>query len=1161
MTDDIQQTEEIAVSQLDLRQELHELVVADLMGPQEPEEELPSGVRRRYVLGRLAPRRKPQSEEVEPIQDVTTPHVEKDTAEEGVTEEPLVSEDSLLPSSMGFSFAVDLAATEIRVTAAYGHYQPTTVLGESGRERNVWKRVPVKNSTVYRLVEGDLGAWAPSKEKGEVYVRGRCRLRDNHWSVTLFLINNQKEPSEQKDLAWVFQPELSVDGVDYGPIFVQRTPAGSLDKLQAEDLSMRMLYRNTVEFATGHGIAVHAEAARNLPHLASRLTTKVLPTYEVKRMDPPTPDDVPGLDQAVFDMKMLAEVPSGGFGQALGALADSYARWIGEQSARVMEATPDLRPYQAAAEENLRAARVARERIQKGIELLDSNDDAAEAFRFANHAMHRQRIRSIYTKRVRRGETADITDVDQPNSRSWRPFQLAFVLLNLPALVDPADDERQDVADLLWFPTGGGKTEAYLGVAAFAMGIRRLQRDQHALGYQGVTVLMRYTLRLLTLQQFQRATTLIAACEVIRRGDPQTWGEEPFRIGLWVGQRSTPNRTEQSSVAISDKRNNSYSGSVGGSGTPYQLTSCPWCGSGLEATRDIDVETFKDGRGRTFQFCSNGFDYCPFSKAASKHEGIPIVVVDEEIYRRLPSLLIATVDKFAQMPWRGETQMLFGRVSGYCPRHGYLCPSMEEQCLSHRKLPKKRLPATKRQVTPRLRPPDLIIQDELHLINGPLGTMVGLYETAVDHLATWETADGRPVKPKVIASTATIRQAGKQVQSVFARKVGVFPPPGLDATDNFFSKQTPSTEKSPGRLYVGIMAPGRSRLETLIPVYTAYMAAAQKLYEKYGGAADPWMTAVGYFNSLRELGSMRRAVEDSVQTRLRNYDKGEGNRWINVTNVEELTSRKSAEDIPKILDRLELQHAPELRTNEGNYPVGKYPLDVVLATNMISVGVDVDRLGLMVTAGQPKATAEYIQATSRVGRKFPGLVATVYAWSRPRDLSHYEGFDHYHATFYQQVEALSVTPFASCAVDRGLFGVLASLVRLGDEQFNENGAANEIDLQHPLVKEAQAVLAKRAEDASETLNKRDSVSRLTQKKLDHWAAEARNRSAKIGYRKDKSEGVNGLLSQPQPREAWHDFTTLNSLRDVEATVGLVLRDLPQSNGIEEQTEERTDEQK
>lgn len=394
-------------------------------------------------------------------------------------------------------------------------------------------------------------------------------------------------------------------------------------------------------------------------------------------------------------------------------------------------------------------------------------------------------------------------------------------------------------------------------------------------------------------------------------------------------------------------------------------------------------------------------------------------MVDEEIYRRLPALLIATVDKFAQMPWKGETQMLFGKVNGCCQRHGYRSPEIEDTD-THRATDKH--PAAQTVPAGPLRPPDLIIQDELHLISGPLGTLVGLYETAIDHLCTWE-ANGQKVRPKVIASTATIRRANYQVNQLYLRKVAVFPPPGLDHTDNFFARQRPPTEALPGRRYVGICAPG-TRLKTiLIRVYVACMAAAQQLYEQEGQAVDPYMTLVGYFNSMRELGGMRRVVDDAVRTRLQKADlRGLAKRFIEHFTVEELTSRKGPVDIPQILTRLE---TPFLSGEKKQKP---YPLDVLLATNMISVGVDVNRLGLMVTAGQPKTTAEYIQATSRVGRYFPGLVCTVYNWTRPRDLSHYERFEHYHATFYQNVEPLSVTPFSARALDRGLTGVLVAAV-------------------------------------------------------------------------------------------------------------------------------------
>jgi len=535
---------------------------------------------------------------------------------------------------------------------------------------------------------------------------------------------------------------------------------------------------------------------------------------------------------------------------------------------------------------------------------------------------------------------------------------------------------------------------------------------------------MRYTLRLLTLQQFQRAAALLCACEVIRRADVPKWGDEPFRIGLWVGQRSTPNYTDEAEEIIKQLR---QGGRPSARGTVAQLTNCPWCGQPIRDGADILVETVAAGRGRTFQFCSDPLGNCPFSRRQAPDEGLPIVVVDEEIYRRLPSLLIATVDKFAQMPWKGETQMLFGRVTGYCPRHGYRSPDLEDKDSHPKRLG---LPACRTQSLAPLRPPDLIIQDELHLISGPLGTLVGLYETVVDRLGQW-TLNGATVRPKVIASTATIRRSASQVNSLYLRQVAVFPPAGLDVEDNFFARRRSSGEQSPGRRYIGICAPGTRLRAVLIRVYVAYMSAAQTLYVKYGAAADPWMTLVGYFNALRELGGMRRVVDDSVSSRLRKMDeRGLAPRRIEQWTVEELTSRKGATDIPRILDRLEAGFDPAAqaqRKASGQKPdFAKAPYDVVLATNMISVGVDVGRLGLMVVASQPKATAGYIQATSRVGRSFPGLVVTVYNWARPRDLSHYERFEHYHATFYQQVEALSVTPFSPRALDRGLTALLVA---------------------------------------------------------------------------------------------------------------------------------------
>ena len=389
-----------------------------------------------------------------------------------------------------------------------------------------------------------------------------------------------------------------------------------------------------------------------------------------------------------------------------------------------------------------------------------------------------------------------------------------------------------------------------------------------------------------------------------------------------------------------------------------------------------------------------------------------------------------------------------------------------------------------------LRPPDLIIQDELHLISGPLGSLVGLYETAVDELSSWEVG-GKRIRPKVIASTATVRRAAEQVQKLFCRSLEIFPPHGTDIADNFFSLQREPGEEHPGRLYLGVCAPGRRLPEASLRVYVALLAAGQKLYEQYDSAADPWMTLVGYFNSIRELGGMRRVVDDDVRTRLRDTDKrGLARRMI--LGLDELTSRRTGTEIPGILDRLDVifNQADELqrRTQRRNQQRSDSPtpFDVVLATNMISVGVDVDRLGLMVVAGQPKTTAEYIQATSRVGRKHPGLVVTLYNWARPRDLSHYATFEHYHSTFYQHVEALSVTPFAARALDRGLSAVLVSLVRLAAAELNANPKAAAVTRDQPALADAIERIVRRAGLVETDNSRADEVRDMLAERRDLW---------------------------------------------------------------------------
>ncbi len=1136
-----------------LRDQLQRLVLQDLLGPAGgPDEEVTDRtVRERYLVGQLAPSGK--SIEPEEFDDLAVEGGR--TTEDGQADLPALQMPSMSPSSFGLSFQVEGNCDRLRLGASWGHYERTdseTTTNAAGEPKQTWHRTPRGGQTVIALVEGRLKKWLPEPQaQPQVYVEGLVRRSagpGGGWTITLFLINGQTEPKRNRDEQWLFQAELTVEGPDGQPVFVRRRAAAQATEAEARAMEMR--YRRSVNFAMGHGVSVHAEQPPGDPTRAVRLTTRAVPDYELPRTEAPTPQEIPGLAGLVLDMKELAELPQADLAEGLLPLVTAYAEWIEDGRERVRTGADGLADYEKTAKESLAECRTALSRIRAGIELVTTDPQAARAFAFTNAAMWQQRIHSLNAEQVRRGHPANLEGLDVPANRSWRPFQLAFVLLNLPSLTDLNHPERQAsdqaLADLLWFPTGGGKTEAYLGLTAYTLAIRRLQGVvEGRSGGEGVAVIMRYTLRLLTLQQFQRAAALICACETLRRAEPLVWGATPFRLGLWVGQRTTPNSTEQSAEAIKHTHGttpyNSQGSSLGGTGSPAQLTNCPWCGTPIVAGRDIKVDSFAKGRGRTLIYCGDSLGQCAFTERNSPGEGLPVVVVDEEIYRLLPALLIATVDKFAQLPWNGATQMLFGQVNGWCSRHGFRSPTIQDTD-THPAVAGK-LPAARSVDHAPLRPPDLIIQDELHLISGPLGTLVGLYEAAIDRLASWEVK-GQRVRPKVIASTATIRRAPQQIHALFLRQVKVFPPQALDAEDNFFARQRPTGPDTPGRRYIGICASGRRLKAALIRVYVAYLAAGQYLYNQYGAAIDPWLTLIGYFNSMNELGGMRRLVEDDVRARVGKMSQhGMANRQPPL--LEELTSRRSSTDIPNLLDRLETTFDParDARRKAGEASKSLRPLDVLLATNMISVGVDVKRLGLMVVAGQPKTTAEYIQATSRVGRSWPGLVCVVYNWARPRDLSHYEQFEHYHETFYQYVEALSVTPFALRALDRGLGALLVSYVRLAGTEFNDNARAGSLVAGHPYLKAALDELSDRAVQvtgrAEVGVGVRDQLEYLR----DNWLRKAGDAQGgkRLGYR-GTNDGLTVPLLEVAGRGERQPFSCLNSLRDVEASINLILDD-------------------
>lgn len=1215
MTDEAKLKEDIPAP-LALRDMIEEMAVKELHGPVGgEEEEVDERIRDRYLVGILATQQRTDEAAATTSDVVADIDEEDDTLEgdfppgdelgiEGVGRGNLSGDDgptelsapqakAIFPSSMGMSFCVDLDATRIKVTPKWGFYDrvPSEFLEtKAGRPKKVWKRVPCGGDPHdIKLVAGSFGPIMADATFPNAQIKGLIRKRDDHWSVTVFLVNGGIDPppkTPSRDSLWMFQCEMEVEASDGASIFQKRMNRielpGTDESFKRENEMLAMLYRRHVEFAVGHGVAVHADVDPADVNRATKIVTRVVPNYEVPKTTPPTVEDADQnpafakLAGLVLDMKVLTEAKQNQYRSMLEPLVVAYEDWIKLEKAKISDPSEDLEHFQDAAKRTIEGCERTLERIKEGIDLLENDKQVAEAFQFMNHSMWLQRTRSLFSEGVRRGKDIDYNDVDIAVNRSWYPFQLAFILLNLPGVAKLDHNDRSEsheaMADLLWFPTGGGKTEAYLGLTAFTLAIRRLQGVVGGRsGENGVAVLMRYTLRLLTLQQFQRATALICACELIRRehvvaGDTR-WGKTPFRIGLWVGAASTPNRTAHAEEALKlsgGSGNPKRQGAIGGSGSPHQLTNCPWCGSKIDfSTRFYQIETQQKGRGRTFVYCGDKFGQCVFSRKQSKKyddEGIPILVVDEEIYRNLPSLLIATVDKFAQMPWRGETQMLFGQVDGICERHGYRSPEVDD-ATRHPKTKDGRFGPAKTIPANPLRPPDLIIQDELHLISGPLGTLVGLYETAIDKLCTWQV-DGKTVRPKLIASTATIRQAKEQVHALFMRDTNVFPPNGLDVKDNFFSLQRPSTEKTPGRKYIGICAPGRRLKLALIRAYVAFLSSGQVLYEKYGEAADPWMTLVGYFNSLRELGGMRRLTDDDVRTRLgKMADRGLAKRIIySPDSVKELTSRLGSSAIPETLDRLENIFDPieeqkrkaAGKSGKGYKDLKPRPLDVLLATNMISVGVDVPRLGLMVCSSQPKTTSEYIQATSRIGRRHPGLVVTVYNWARPRDLSHYETFEHYHGTFYQHVEALSVTPFSEGSTYRGLAALLTSLLRLQAFEFNKNETAMRMgtEFDSPLVQDAVKWNVERARVVADD-ETAERVKVDLEEKVKFWKNRAQllTGGSRLGYQSKKDSETIGLLQKPGI-EAWDEFTCLNSLRDVEPTSFLVMDD----HNLDEQAE-------
>lgn len=959
------------------------------------------------------------------------------------------SANKFQPGSFGVSFLVDLESVQsVIVMFNGGRYDPRdlsvyvpTRHGVEAEEPRAFReqtwhfrrpvslqcRIPA--SEIVKIVRG----YAPSDHFELVNLEGlsvrvRCFVKqlpghgDTERLLTVVAVN---ESTGNRLAQCIYQSRFAVrlqsHTNQYVPGILPYPEAEALES--AEDDQFALLYRNCRTYAVGHGCAANWGEA--IGGCVTEVLAEPIPFFETPSTTSEiTYTDCDGKPVQVpeIEMNLLADPDRRTDAiSALNELVDHYAAW--ESSIR-QKAESVSSEFRATALTNLQRCRELVNGLRRGIIFL-ADDDAYEAFRIANHAMLLQRYRSKLPMRHRLvngfGPHPPVPDLSGFPPTTWRPFQIAFLLLAMRSTVLGSDEERNHV-ELIWFPTGGGKTEAYLGLAAIACIYRRRAMPSDA----GTTVLMRYTLRLLTQQQLLRAASLVCALEYLRTGKyaPQL-GSTRFTIGLWVGGSVTPATRSDAIQALH--------GTLKGKRWEANfliLTRCPWCGAEMKIEYPTQKKGVVDGAiemEQTVRYvCPDNL--CHFNPL--NEDILPVEYIDEDIYDNPPTLVIGTIDKFATM--HGDKARRARSLFGFADPLG---------------------------TEPAVRvssPPSLIIQDELHLISGPLGSTAGLYECLVEELCI-DARSGSRIRPKVVCSTATIRGYESQVSALYARKTTrLFPPSGIDAGDSFFAQYARDSKGSllPGRLYVGVHPTGftsgqTSRVRTfssllqapvdLVSQYAACSAEescpysddqavceVKKTSRECRKAQDPWWTLLIFFNSLRDLGNAISLFQTDMPDYRRVVRKRRGadmRRMRHAYQPMELTSRLRNTEIPAKLAALEV-------TRDSDKAA---PPDVCLASNIIEVGIDVDRLALMCVVAQPKTTSTYIQVTGRVGRSWkdkPGLVITIYAADRPRDRSHFEHFRSYHERLYAQVEPTSVTPYSQPLLERALHGVIAAYIRL-----------------------------------------------------------------------------------------------------------------------------------
>lgn len=1035
---------------------LEDLLRKDLLGPLREDEVISERPDDYYICGRLFPQQTRISEE------------EIEGRAGDVNEEfevPLNLCYSSMPSSMAFTFTVRPGIHGLEGETTFARYEPEKEeIRETGKKeddngeekkekkkyyRTLWRRI--SESVSFEIDTAPSAAACqiiPLERNLELRIYLHSPRSDGSRSVTVAMINTAKEAKSLNERAanTFFQPRIEVRGINGTEnAFAVGRPLVRPER-DPEMLNLEMLYRHNPFFATGHGCSVDWKADGEY---ASRIWTEFIPAREVLQMEP-----AGHVRKETLSFYFLSNGDRKEVVRALVEMADSYERWIEERTGEITY-LPGI--YRGPAEENMKKCRENLQRIRGGIDLLAEDNQIFLAFRLMNRAMLLQRTRG--------GE--------QPDEQAWYPFQLAFVLQVLGSVAKREDPWRK-VVDLLWFPTGGGKTEAYLGLAAFAIFLRRLRAAWERRDGGGVTVIMRYTLRLLTLQQFERAMALICACEIIRRDNPALLGETEIAAGLWVGGRLTPNSIKETEKALEKIKTIGLPNTLTDEEpNPCQVLACPWCGTGTPP------QYYEIVSGTLRIFCPR--EDCPF------HGGLPVYLVDEDIYRLGPTFLLSTVDKYARIAWEPRAGRLFGVGTPW-------------------------------------QPPELIIQDELHLISGPLGTIAGLYEVAIEELCRREGSD-----VKIISSTATIRHASEQISSLYGRESSQFPPQGLDIRDSYLAREA-DRDSRPARRYLGILAPGTSGNTLLIRIYALLLMARDYLRHRDFPAevVDSFWTLTGYFNTLKQLGGALVNIFDDVDGRMKYLYRTKFSYLFDETwppsflRTEELTGRRNSSEIAQVLEKLDVGFPEE------------EAVDIVLASSMFSVGVDIGRLGLMVVQGQPKTSSEYIQATSRIGRRTPGLVVTMYDASRSRDRSHYERFRAYHASLYRYVEATSLTPFAERARERALHAVLVSLCRHLVPALHDNRSAGNIGEYFSRAKEIIEKIVDRASRVEP--GEAEEVRRELTWILEQWE---RMSGPDLAYQKFGNDSCRPLLVHRFGGDR-PGFPTLNSMREIDVECKIIL---------------------